>query len=151
MKFDPITRVLDKFAWLAWFIFIGSLLLGLGTQLGPPPGGQLVGFGNMGIDIAMTVLCWCATLAMLATQLACSTVGNVWERASRWLMLVAQTTFSFRFTFMLSVNGDIYAPPVTIIAFSILSGAQLLHCFGIFARAARYSDVNWLSHGRPQA
>lgn len=143
MIVDPITRVLDRFAWLAWFVFIGSLMLGVGTELGPSPGGGFVGHGDIAMDVAMTVLCWCAALAMLATQLACAHVGNAWERASRWLMLIAQTVFAFRFTIMLVTNADIYAPPVTIAAFSLLSVAQLLHCFGIFARAARYSSATW--------
>jgi hypothetical protein len=136
---DPITRFLDRFAWLAWFVFIGSAMLGAGMEVGHPPSGIITGKGALSMDVVMTVLCWCAALAMLATQLACSTVGNVWERTSRWLMLGAQSVFAFRFTVMLVVNGDIYAPTVTIIAFSLLSIAQLIHCFGIFARAARYS------------
>lgn len=137
MIYDPITQFLDRFAWLAWFVLIGSLMIGIGADVGSIPAGVGTGLGTISIDIAMTVLCWCAALAMLATQLACRSVGNVWERASRWLMLMAQSVFAVRFTTMLVVNGDIYAPPVTILAFSLLSLAQLIHCFGIFARAAR--------------
>jgi hypothetical protein len=144
MTYDPITRFLDRFAWLAWFILVSSLMLGVGTELGSAaPAGRGIGIGELAMDVAMTVLCWCAALAMLATQLACSHVGNIWERSSRWLMLGAQSVFAVRFTTMLVVNADIYAPPVTIAAFSLLSIAQLMHCFGIFARAARYSDINW--------
>jgi hypothetical protein len=145
MTHDPITKFLDKFAWLAWFIFIGSLMLGVGAEVGTMPAGIGTGFGNLALDVSMTVLCWCAGLAMLATQLACHSVGNIWERTSRWLMLGAQSVFAYRFTMMLMVNGDIYAPAVTIIAFSLLSIAQLIHCFGVFARAARYEGVAWIA------
>lgn len=137
MIHDPITQFLDRFAWLAWFVLVGSLMAGIGADVGAIPAGIGAGVGALSIDVTMTVLCWCAALAMLATQLACYHVGNVWERGSRWLMLMAQSVFAVRFTTMLVVNGDIYAPPVTIFAFSILSIAQLIHCFGIFARAAR--------------
>lgn len=139
MNHDPITRLLDKFAWLAWFVLVSSLMFGFGADVSQIPAGRGVGTGAIEFDVAMVTLCWCATLAMFATQLACPNVGNVWERVSRWLMLLAQSVFAFRFTFMLMVNGDIYAPPVTILAFTLLSIAQLVHCFGIFARAARYS------------
>jgi len=139
-KPDPITKTLDKFAWLAWFVLIGSLMAGFGTETGQTPASFDTGQGSVQLDIAMTTLCWCAALAMLATQLACPFVGNIWERTSRWLMLLAQSIFAFRFTVMLLVTGDIYAPLVTIIGFSLLAVGQLVHCFGIFARAARYAD-----------
>lgn len=149
MRQDPITQFLDKFAWLAWFVLISSLMFGVGTDIGAIPGSAAlpIGLGHLLFDIAMTTLCWCAALAMLATQLACGKVGNVWERISRWLMLGAQSVFCVRFTTMLLVNGDIYAPTITLIAFSLLSIAQILHCFGIFVRSVRYSSESFSKSG----
>jgi hypothetical protein len=135
MKLDPITKQLDRFAWLLWFVLVMSLAFGFGSEIGLAPGGAGVGVGYDLADTFMTVMSGIAALALLVTQAVAFRVGNVWERMSRWLMLLAQSIFAFRFATMLVVNGDIYAAPITVIGFTLVAFAQIVHCMGVLARA----------------
>lgn len=119
--------------WLAWLVLLVSLSAGLGQDIGssPAPGGGGVGVGLRWADATMTALVCAAALVQAWTQLRYPAHGGPMERMARWMMVCVSLVFAARFTWMLAVLGDIYAPPVTIGAFTVYALAQILHSLAV--------------------
>ena len=141
MMFDAMTRRMDSAAWVAWALLAASLAAGFGHEVGSAPAGTMAGAGYVRWDVTVTAMLCCATLFHLVVQVSHPRSGNVYERAARWLMLMVMSVFSFRFGWMLWTIGDIYAPPVTLLAFGLLSVAHMVAAFGAVVRARRYGDA----------
>jgi hypothetical protein len=128
LRMDGFLRRLE---WVAWLVLILSLGLGLGQEIGSAPAGTNVGSGYWALDVAMTVLIFAAAGVQCWVQLRYPEHGTRLQRVARWLMFGVSTVFAFRFAWMLHTLGDIYAPPITVAAFSVYAIAQMMHGIAI--------------------
>lgn len=126
-----LERRLVSLEWAAWLVLLVSLGLGVGQQIGSPLAGGGVGVGWRSGDFAMTVLVCLATIVQATTQIRYPQHGGALERFARWLMVCVSLVFSARFVYMLWTHGDIYAPPITLLAFSTYAVAQILHSLAV--------------------
>lgn len=133
MNVTPIVRAASHLEWVAWLVLLASLSIGIGQDVGsaPAPSGVGVGIGLRWADVTMTTLVCCATVVQAWTQMRYPEHGGQLERLARWMMACVSLVFSARFVWMLTAFGDIFAPPITIAAFSVYALAQILHSLAV--------------------
>lgn len=133
MNVTPIVRAASHLEWVAWLVLLASLSIGIGQDVGsaPAPSGVGVGIGLRWADVMMTALVFCATVVQAWTQMRYPEHGGPLESVARWMMACVSLVFAARFSWMLATLGDIYAPPLTIGAFTVYAIAQILHSLAV--------------------
>jgi len=131
ISLDPVTKTLEKSAWVFWTILWISLASGLGqNEMVYISGGILEPLEIL--TILVVIVMWLAVVLQTLRQLFYATVGVQFVRWGRWLLLGASSVFAFRTTWMLVVHGsEMHISPATLFGAGLL-GLGL--CFNAWGR-----------------
>jgi hypothetical protein len=127
---DPITGVLEKFAWVFWTILWVSLATGIGQdEIMFLSGGELE---LMEVTtIVVVIMMWSAVILQTIRQLFYSESGVLLVRFGRWLLLGASSIFAFRTTWMLITTGsEMHISPATLIGGGLLALGLCVNALG---------------------
>jgi hypothetical protein len=122
ITFDPITRNLNKFAWIFWIVLWISLSLGIGQdELILLEHQSRINYDTTEITIIAAVVIWAAVILQAVRQIYYSHTSPFLVKIGRWFIFTATSILAFRTTYMLAMYGGVPSSRAAIIGIILLA------------------------------